>query len=182
MKKNLNYYYKKKYRDLTTIMSVGVICLSLGITIDIITYFYYAQLDSFDYFKGDGDKKSTFEKLSLLSMRIVQESTHMFYIFYFVRQIDFKQYVLDIMSGYRIDEQFHSDSKFIVRGIIPKQRKVDFDSLYHVVDTEHEDEDESSLRDSTIANHWGNASNISLIDNTYKENYERECESINRTI
>jgi hypothetical protein len=182
MKKNLNYYYRKKYRDLTAIMCVGVLCLSLGITIDIINYFYLVKLDSFDYFKGDSDKHSTFEKVMLLSMRIIQEFTHMFYIFYFVRQIDFKQYVLDIMSGYRIDDQFHSDSKFIMRGIMRKQRKMTTESLYHEEGTE--DADTFAFRHSTIANTWGIASNINLIDNTYKENYERnnEIKSINKSI
>lgn len=181
MKKNLNYYYRKKYRDLTTIMIVGFTWLGLSIVIDCINYFLLIELDAIDYFRGGERNHTLSEKVAFVIMRIIQESIHLFYIFYFVRNIDFTQYVIDILSGYRIDAWFHCASRFITKGIVQTERSPTKESLFQVASIE---EEESSRRCSTEVQNWRSTATNKKVDNTYKENYERfqGIEKINRTV
>ena len=171
MKTNLNHYYLQKYKDLVYLMSSSVIFLGLTIVIAIMDIMNGVSINSID-FTSNIDSNQVWEQVMFLILSTLLYTSFLFYVFFNIRNIDFKLYIWHILRRYSLDKHYNSSSKFIQPSC--------FSRIKEVTSSVNEEEEsyesvglpsEWSLRKTNPRDYRTGGMTSSLLNNNYAGSY-----------
>mmetsp|Transcript_15508 Transcript_15508/g.17230 ORF Transcript_15508/g.17230 Transcript_15508/m.17230 type:complete len:172 (-) Transcript_15508:104-619(-) len=112
MKNILYFRYKEKKHDLFLLFLSSVIYKTSSIFLGILDKIFYPKATSFSYSKNMDDK-GWIVFILVLVFDVITQGFYFFYIFYSIKNIDFKRYLFNILEGYELQHKYLEVSIFI---------------------------------------------------------------------
>lgn len=113
MRENLSYYYKNQRRHLFLLFLSSILFILTNIILGFMDYASNLTLNSLSYYNEEFGHKSATVFIFVFILAIIQQMWYFFYIFDSINNINFKQYLWDVMKGYNIKQHYPNSSIFL---------------------------------------------------------------------
>ena len=174
MSSSLNFYYRTQRRDLWLLFIASTFSYVTVSIIYVIDRILLIELSTLNYFRDDESVTSN-QIIVYLCIQSFLVINLMFYIYYNIRNLNFRKCLWDIMKGYGIQDQYPTASRFVRKSIRPQ-----FIRTSLMVDSDSDSSDSFVSTSSPPQNlavwndmHRGTTSSILTTSdpNAYKTNY-----------
>lgn len=116
LKKELNYYYERKKRDLLILTIVSIMFFVIRLILLYPTKFFNGKPDSMIYLDNyhmEGYKYSVIEFVFVMFIDILSYLPLFFHVYFNIGNINFKVYLQEVLKGYSLEHQYKISSGFI---------------------------------------------------------------------